>query len=48
MADKLFDELFEGLTNIYGEYNDVDLDTDIKEQEKIQDVTGNYEFWGIE
>lgn len=45
--DKLFNELFESLVNVDGSYKDDDLDRDKKYQEKVQDVTGNFEFWGI-
>lgn len=46
--NKLFNELFEALIGPSGEYDDVDLDRDLKAQERATDITGNFTFWGIE
>lgn len=47
-TDKFLLELFEGMKNFEGQYSEEDHDQAVKEQEKIQDITGNFEFWGLQ
>lgn len=46
-SDKFLLELMEGMKNFMGEYTEEDYDTDIKEQERVMDITGSLGVWGI-
>lgn len=46
-SDKFLLELMEGMKDFMGEYTEEDYDTDIKEQERVMDITGSLGVWGI-